>query len=101
MPPRAEIPSYRTQVKSVALQLPAKKIFRTVFTVSAGKEQGMKRWMQINLGDNVTQVDIPHPEVGGIDLLPVTGLDNITDPYFFTDEEFFSLDDRFRRVIIA
>lgn len=83
------------KAQAMVAQLLAEEIFRAVFVVSTGKNQGVEGRMQGDLGEDVTQANIPHAKVGGIDYLTVTGLDNITDAYFFPSQKILALIDCF------
>ena len=87
------------EVQAMLAQLPTEEIFRAVFAVSTGENQGVETGMQGNLGDDVTQANIPHAKVGGIDRLPVTGFDNITDAHFLPSQKIQTLIDGFPRVV--
>ena len=62
-------PADAIELQSLAAQLSSKEIFRAVLAVSPGEHQGMESWMQGDLGQDIPQLYISHPEVGGIDLV--------------------------------
>jgi hypothetical protein len=90
-----------TQLQAMTSQLSAKEIFRAVFAVSAGKNQGVDGWVEGYLGDNIAGAHISHAEVRGIDLVTETGLDNIADADFLSAQKVLPLPHRFLGIVVT